>query len=41
MRGSADRPESYRAEALGWLAFLLFVGAVYRFRQILNRPARG
>lgn len=34
-----DRPASFRAEAIGWVAFLLFVAGVYRLRQALNRSA--
>lgn len=35
-----DWPASSRAEATGWLAFLLFVAGVYCLRQALNRFAR-
>lgn len=31
---------SGRAEASGWLAFLLFVVAVYSLRRVLDRHAR-
>ncbi len=40
-RSRGDAPPSWRAEAIGWLAFLLFVAGVYRLRQALDRPARG
>ena len=32
---------SGRAEALGWLGFLLFVTGVYSLRRFLDRFARG
>jgi hypothetical protein len=35
-----DQPASLGAEATGWLAFLLFVAAVYSLRRILGRLAR-
>ena len=35
-----DQLASYRAEATGWLAFLLFVAGVYSLRKALNRSAR-
>ncbi len=38
-RSRPARPASYRAEAGGWLAFLLFVAGVYSLRQVLNRSA--
>ncbi len=35
----SDWPAPTRAEAVGWLAFLVFVAGVYRVRQALNRSA--
>lgn len=32
---------SIRAEIGGWLLFLLFLAAVYRLRQVLDRAAGG
>jgi hypothetical protein len=32
-----ERPAPLDAEVAGWLAFALFVGAVWKLRQILDR----
>ena len=32
-----ERPAPLAAEVAGWLAFLLFVGAVWKLRQRLDR----
>lgn len=40
MRKAGNGEASLLTEAIGWLAFLLFVTVVYRLRQLLNRSAR-
>lgn len=42
MIGDSRDPQyaSGRAEAMGWLAFLIFVAGIYRLRHILNRSVR-
>jgi hypothetical protein len=39
-KGASDHP-SYGVEAIGWLAFLMFVAVVYALKQLLDRPSRG
>jgi len=35
----ADRPPPLIAEVIGWLVFVLFVAAIWKLRQTLDRSA--
>jgi hypothetical protein len=37
MNRDEERPVPGAAEAIGWLAFVIFVGAVWKLRQTLDR----
>lgn len=40
MSRDGESPVPLVAEAAGWLAFVLFVGAVWKLRQTLDRSQR-